>query len=298
MSIQALNWAYKQKVGNGGAKSILIALANYSDDSGFCYPSQEILSAMTEYDVRTIQRHIAYLQYKGFISTERLHSEKGQFGSNGYYLNLSNFQIDALKPDDNLTGRQNDVRQPDDKMTCAPDDNLSKTRRQFVHSPDDKMTCNTLKSKPLEREPKEKTNTYVEFPKTEITTERDPATEIFDYWKIKMNHPNSKLRDDRRRVVKARLKDGFTVDEIKLAIDGCKLSPHHQGANDRQTVYDDLELICRTASQIEKFIHFTEYQNKDLTLTTQFSQKQRIDHTTEREKRNQLIKQLVYGEQN
>lgn len=124
----------------------------------------------------------------------------------------------------------------------------------------------------------ENTKTYVEFPKTEIATERDPVTEIFDYWKSVMAHPNAKLHDDRRRVVKARLKDGFTVDEIKLAIDGCKLSPHHQGLNDRQTVYDDLELICRKPSQIEKFINFTENSqkpNQPPPFQSQFTNKRR-----------------------
>jgi len=81
---------------------------------------------------------------------------------------------------------------------------------------------------------------------------------VFNYWQSRLDHPGSKLTPKRRQRIVSRLKDNYTVDQIKQAIDGCALSPFHQGLNDNQTKYDDIELICRDGEKIEKFIGIYE----------------------------------------
>lgn len=76
--------------------------------------------------------------------------------------------------------------------------------------------------------------------------------EIFEYWKKQHNHPKSMLDEKREKAIRGRLQEGYTVERIKNAVDGIKLSPHHMGQNDRNTVYDDIELICRTGSNVDK----------------------------------------------
>lgn len=58
-------------------------------------------------------------------------------------------------------------------------------------------------------------------------------------------------------VIVARLRDGYTVEQLKAAVDGCTRSPFHQGENDRGQVYDDLELICR-ADKVDRFIQIAQ----------------------------------------
>lgn len=78
---------------------------------------------------------------------------------------------------------------------------------------------------------------------------------IFDYWLERMGKTAStKLTDKRKRAVTARLKQGYSVDDIKQGIDGCASSPFHMGQNDQGTVYDDLELICRNGEKLENFM--------------------------------------------
>lgn len=85
------------------------------------------------------------------------------------------------------------------------------------------------------------------------------VSEIFEHWKARLKHPNAKLTSERRRLVEARLKkDGYTVDQIKQAIDGCSRSVFHQGGNQHGTIYDDLSLICRDGTHLERFIAITE----------------------------------------
>lgn len=82
--------------------------------------------------------------------------------------------------------------------------------------------------------------------------------EIFDYWKSTLDHPRARLGDDRKKKIKARLKEGYTPDDIKVAIDGCLASPYHQGENDRGTVFDDLELICRDSKRVDQFMKLAQ----------------------------------------
>jgi len=77
---------------------------------------------------------------------------------------------------------------------------------------------------------------------------------VFDHWRVRMNHPNAKLDDKRRKLIQKALKLGYTAAELIEAIDGCAKSPFHMGQNERSTVYDGLDLILRDASKIDGFI--------------------------------------------
>lgn len=87
---------------------------------------------------------------------------------------------------------------------------------------------------------------------TNMSASADDVFEIFNYWVSVMGKTTqTKFTAERKKKVEARLAN-YTVNDIKEAIDGCKRSPHHQGANG--TVYDDLELICRNDTKLEMFI--------------------------------------------
>ena len=91
--------------------------------------------------------------------------------------------------------------------------------------------------------------------KTPMSSSRSTdVSEIFDYWVLVMGKTaQSRLTDKRRKCIEARLKEGYSVDLIKQAIDGCAASAYHMGLNDSGTVYDDLTLICRTGDKLEQF---------------------------------------------
>lgn len=78
--------------------------------------------------------------------------------------------------------------------------------------------------------------------------------EIFTYWKEIMNKNNSsQFTAKRMKVVKDRLKDGYTVEQIKQAIYGCSVTPHNIGQNEQGKRFDCLELICRNGENVERF---------------------------------------------
>lgn len=91
------------------------------------------------------------------------------------------------------------------------------------------------------------------------------ANEIFDHWKSVMKKNNlSKLNDKRLKAIKGRLKEGYSVDQIKMAINGCSMTPHNMGQNDNNKKYDDIELICRDGVNVERFANnFNQSQQEN-----------------------------------
>ncbi len=78
--------------------------------------------------------------------------------------------------------------------------------------------------------------------------------DIFVYWQTVMGKQRSRLTGDRRGKIEARLREGYSVDEIKKAIDGCRNTPWNMGENPNGKQYNDFDLICRNGSKLEQFI--------------------------------------------
>lgn len=77
---------------------------------------------------------------------------------------------------------------------------------------------------------------------------------VFEHWRqVFGKGPGAKFSKERKRAVVARLKEGYSVEQLCTAIDGCSRTPHNMGVNEQGQRYDDLELICRTGSQVERF---------------------------------------------
>jgi hypothetical protein len=81
-----------------------------------------------------------------------------------------------------------------------------------------------------------------------------PAVEaVFDYWRAATGHERAMLSPERVAKVRARLRDGFTVEQLCSAVNGCTSSEFHSKEG-----HDDLTLICRDASHVEKFMRIAE----------------------------------------
>ena len=80
---------------------------------------------------------------------------------------------------------------------------------------------------------------------------------VFSYWqKIHKRVDPNRITDKRKDMLRARLSDGLTVQDLMTATDGCKVSTYHQGDNDRGIKYDSLETIYRSVERVEKFITY------------------------------------------
>lgn len=82
----------------------------------------------------------------------------------------------------------------------------------------------------------------------------NPIHNVFEHWKQVMNHPQARLDNKRKSIIKIALDSGYTVEQLKQAVDGCAHTPHNMGDNERGQRYDGLHVILRNADQIDRFI--------------------------------------------
>ena len=89
--------------------------------------------------------------------------------------------------------------------------------------------------------------------------------EVFSHWQVTMNHPRAKLDTKRQNKVAQALKLGYSVEDLKQAINGCSMTPYNMGKNDNNQIYDDISLIFRDSDHIERFINNVGNNNKRIT---------------------------------
>jgi hypothetical protein len=93
------------------------------------------------------------------------------------------------------------------------------------------------------------------IPQKPPLTASGAVSEVFHFWRETMGkNSNTALGPKRKRAIEGRLKDGYTVEDIRTAILGCSWSPHNMGQNEHGSLYNDIELICRDETKLERFI--------------------------------------------
>ena len=108
------------------------------------------------------------------------------------------------------------------------------------------------------------------------------SLEIFEHWKKILNHPDAKFDKARKiKIEQALAGHGYTVEELKKAIEGNKKSAWHQGVNPGGVLYHSISLIFRNPEKIETFLELFDTQgavkNKNATtgLTLGFVERQK-----------------------
>lgn len=78
---------------------------------------------------------------------------------------------------------------------------------------------------------------------------------IFEYWRSKTGRNNRTVLDnDRVKIINSRMEEGWTAEEMMLAVDGLMLDPFWTGQNDRGTAYTGIEHVFKNAARIERLI--------------------------------------------
>lgn len=88
MSNEALTWAFKHEM-TPIQKLVLIALADYADENGECYPRHETTAQRTCLSLSTVKRSIKGLAEGGYLTKVHQYRDDGRYRSNRYRLNLA-----------------------------------------------------------------------------------------------------------------------------------------------------------------------------------------------------------------
>lgn len=67
MSVQAIGWALSVKTNSPSSKLVLVTIANYADEQGFCWPSQGLIARQSEQSVDSVQRRLKELIHLGLL---------------------------------------------------------------------------------------------------------------------------------------------------------------------------------------------------------------------------------------
>jgi DNA-binding transcriptional ArsR family regulator len=86
MSNKVSTWAFGQHIQPSGRKFVLIALANHSDEHGFCCVSTAHLAKLTAQHKRTVVNHLSHLERDGILKRETRWYDDGGQAANGYWL--------------------------------------------------------------------------------------------------------------------------------------------------------------------------------------------------------------------
>jgi hypothetical protein len=87
--------------------------------------------------------------------------------------------------------------------------------------------------------------------------EPDPVMQVFEHWvQIDTDTGGGRsagriLTDPRRRKIRARLREGYTVGQLQQAITAFCNDPWHAGHNDRRTRYTGLETLLKSGEKVE-----------------------------------------------
>jgi hypothetical protein len=87
LSVHALSWAFGCPVKNPSEKLVLLALANYADSTGLCWPKVKTLCVDTSLSERTVRTALRRLD-GDFIGVEKRRGKTGQQASSVYRLSL------------------------------------------------------------------------------------------------------------------------------------------------------------------------------------------------------------------
>lgn len=90
------------------------------------------------------------------------------------------------------------------------------------------------------------------MPRVALRAASAQVQRVFDRWREILGHERARLDAVRRRVIEARLADGYSETDLELAFYGCKFSAFHQGDNRSGMVYDSITLILRDADHVER----------------------------------------------
>lgn len=94
----------------------------------------------------------------------------------------------------------------------------------------------------------------------------EQARRLFTFWKDVMNHPGAKFDNGRKKKIIARLKNGYTEEECKLAIQNVSKSAWHMGDNKKEQKYNSINLIFRNGEKLEGYINLVPHPIMGKTL--------------------------------
>ena len=91
----------------------------------------------------------------------------------------------------------------------------------------------------------------------------EEARAVFNYWRVQLSPGSREFTGQRFEKVVARLNAGATVDDLKQAVDGCKLRPYvtnkgRTATGEAHEKHIGLHLICKDEDNVQRFMSYVD----------------------------------------
>lgn len=129
MSFEQLAWARRIDTGSPTRKSVLMALASYSDERWMCWPSQRTLSLDTEFSVRAVRKALCELEELNIIDRRGRRDREQNYMTDIIRLNPKNWPMQT---------RRIDPEDREDGLSDAVDASGTSCRSDFAAASDDR----------------------------------------------------------------------------------------------------------------------------------------------------------------
>lgn len=218
MSIQAVAWAIKVRVGDPALKCLLIAISNYADEDGEAFPSLERLAFDTEISKRTVQRKLIELQTMGLLEITQRTRANGTRTSSLFKLLRTpadtSGQIGTLIDPVAKTGGEPVAKtaQPVDSKVAMPDPSLKNHQRSVTVDPCARETAAQTAGKIFDDE------FWSAYPDREGNNPKKPAREKFVRKVISGENPNDMVAGARRLAEYHQAKGDVGTDKVPHAV--------------------------------------------------------------------------------
>ena len=241
-----MTWAVDHKL-PAMQKIVLMMMANrFNEDQGYCWPSYDLLASECGMSRSSVLRKIDELIDLGLVEKFITVQSNGGNCVNKYRLNT---HIDGVLKLERLN-KSGGVTLTPPSVTLTRGGCHTDTGGVSHRHP--KQLYETVKET-IKEPVKETINNSVELSSAQEKTP-DPVRKIFEVWQSAMDHPKSVLDKKRITAINNALRLGYSVDDLTMAVLGCSKTPHNMGVNERKQRFDGIELIFRSADQIERFI--------------------------------------------
>ncbi len=110
-----MSQVWNMEIDDSTAKLTLMALADFSDDEGYCYPSYEVLAKKISKSKRTAIRAVEKLAELGFLKKEKRELKDGTSSANLYKILSENDRVTQTHP--RVTNEKERVTQTHPRVT-------------------------------------------------------------------------------------------------------------------------------------------------------------------------------------
>lgn len=221
--------------GDATALAVYVGLATYANRDGVCWPHQDEIAERLCVSVSTVKRGVAKLKRLCLVSVEPILDGFKKVG-NRYTLEVSAATL-------------HDVGRADlTPLRSASPDTLIRARDRSSRK---EQTMNKNRP-PGDDQPTLAIVTPITPGK--LLDVPDVTRQVFDAWRGACGKTSKCLLTPKReKVIKARVAEGYELQDLLDAVRGWKHSPFHCGDNDSGTIYNELTLLLRDGDHVEKF---------------------------------------------